>query len=457
MGREDNSRSNSNQSNRSLRKPPPSLGVGAHSIGGPGDFARANEGLNTSYYSKQAQQAAALRITNKEGAIPTTCSIPQQSRKEGDIVSKGSTDRTHEDSSISCSDEVARIPLEVDHFDGTPPPAQQEEKPQWIIPVVIMALTAVLAIVIPCAVILTREPEPANLIRATPPPLPVKANMTLQELQFLVPGSTEATLQDILRGDDTPQNMAIDWVKSDDGWDAYPDWRKVQRYAMTTIWFALNGPTWGNFLPIRLDWGSHHLHECEWNLKTTRHGGPLCDDNDRVISLSLRRLGYLNGQFPVEVERLDHLKAIDVSDSGGGQPVDKLFETILEEGSGDISRFLPNLEVYSHMGGQAGGSIPSWLGTLSKLTSLDLSENSFGSTIPSQLGLLTNMETLLLAGNDLTGSIPSEFNSLSMLTSFTAEENLLQESPLPGSFCSKEPMILLTTDWCQGHDQCCSS
>jgi len=51
-------------------------------------------------------------------------------------------------------------------------------------------------------------------------------------------------------------------------------------------------------------------------------------------------------------------------------------------------------------------SVPSWLGLLQQLTSLDLSSNSFSGSLPSQLGLLTRLVRLDLSMSELRGTIP---------------------------------------------------
>ena len=59
------------------------------------------------------------------------------------------------------------------------------------------------------------------------------------------------------------------------------------------------------------------------------------------------------------------------------------------------------------------GEIPSELGNLTNLESLNLENNNLRGEIPSELGNLTNLKSLYLEKNSLRGEIPSELGNLS--------------------------------------------
>ena len=76
------------------------------------------------------------------------------------------------------------------------------------------------------------------------------------------------------------------------------------------------------------------------------------------------------------------------------------------------------------------GSIPSELGSLTGLTSLNLRANALEGPIPPELGNLAGLEELWLDGNGLEGPIPPELGSLAHLRELNLRANAL-EGPVP--------------------------
>ena len=80
---------------------------------------------------------------------------------------------------------------------------------------------------------------------------------------------------------------------------------------------------------------------------------------------------------------------------------------------------------------QLHGSIPHQIGSLTKLTYLDVSNNQLTSSIPHQIGTLGELNSLDLSSNYLTGSIPSSLGYLTELTSLNLRKNQINGSIPP--------------------------
>merc|ERR1712087_1005398 len=64
------------------------------------------------------------------------------------------------------------------------------------------------------------------------------------------------------------------------------------------------------------------------------------------------------------------------------------------------------------MGNGIGGSIPTSIGLLSNLETLDISDNLFEGTIPTELGNLRNIVEVKINDNKLEGEVPRELAKL---------------------------------------------
>ena len=137
------------------------------------------------------------------------------------------------------------------------------------------------------------------------------------------------------------------------------------------------------------------------------------DDQGRVDILNLSG-NQLWGEIPSELGKLTSLISLDLSNN-------RL--------SGDIPPELGDLTSLNWLyldGNQLAGEIPSELGDLS-LSYLDLSNNQLSGEIPSELGDLTRLRSLLLYGNQLSGELP-DLNALNSLTHLSLGGNNLEIS-----------------------------
>ncbi len=141
------------------------------------------------------------------------------------------------------------------------------------------------------------------------------------------------------------------------------------------------------------------------------------------VTLENGRVGYLllnnnnlTGTIPTELGSMSKLKALYLGDND-------LAGTIPTE-LGNMSDLLA-LFLYEN---SLTGTIPTELGDLSKLTGLRLDGNDLSGQIPTELGNLSKLSYLDLGDNDLSGSIPSELGDLSDLILMYLDGNDLNGS-----------------------------
>ncbi|KAI8015564.1 Receptor-like protein 35 [Camellia lanceoleosa] len=100
-----------------------------------------------------------------------------------------------------------------------------------------------------------------------------------------------------------------------------------------------------------------------------------------------------------------------------------------------------NIHLRHHLEGcYLTGSIPEEIGSLSKLTELDLPGNNLEGLIPSSIGQLTNLTWLDLSSNRLSGPIPSSIGQLTNLTGLDLSSNRLS-GPIPSEIGKLERLV----------------
>ncbi len=63
----------------------------------------------------------------------------------------------------------------------------------------------------------------------------------------------------------SPQYKAFQWLLGDPSLMTYTDARKIQRFALATLYRATNGPGWLQ----RDGWLNYSVHECSWAFVAT--------------------------------------------------------------------------------------------------------------------------------------------------------------------------------------------
>jgi Leucine-rich repeat (LRR) protein len=136
--------------------------------------------------------------------------------------------------------------------------------------------------------------------------------------------------------------------------------------------------------------------------------------------------GGVYGTLPSQIGQLINLQTLDVSNNEltGSLPT-------------EIGQLI-NLQTLDAYGNQLTGSLPTEIGELANLQYFDVSWNQLTGSLPTQIGKFTNLTYLNVAGNVLTGSLPSQIGQMTNLQNFDMSNNrptgTLAVNPLMGSF-----------------------
>ncbi|VEU43972.1 unnamed protein product [Pseudo-nitzschia multistriata] len=169
-------------------------------------------------------------------------------------------------------------------------------------------------------------------------------------------------------------------------------WRTTQRYILAVLFYSMNGMSWDdsfNFMSTR--------DHCDWNKEfNTPRGrilkGVQCDDRGSVVDLDLSNNNLVGKQIPEEITFLSDLERLHLHANiiGGAMPQLNSFHKLKSLG-------LHDLDLH--------GSIPSYIGDMTGLTTLAFSQNKLTGSIPTSFKQLTDLRILGLDGNFLDGKI----------------------------------------------------
>jgi len=222
-------------------------------------------------------------------------------------------------------------------------------------------------------------------------------------------------------------------------------------FGLWMFYFSTDGPNW----EINTNWASSEYDRCQWygimcssdnqveriTLTQNRLKGTLPQELFLVTSLTSLDLNSNNlwGTVPPEIQYLASMRQLVLANNvlSGSCPPSIWALTNLEvlnienndltghidEDSGIFD--LTKLEVLSLLGLNMKGSIPTQIGYLSRLSSLDVSLNFFESTLPTEIGLLSYLRLLNLSGVGLMGKVPTQIGHLTQLQVFWINDNLL--------------------------------
>lgn len=167
------------------------------------------------------------------------------------------------------------------------------------------------------------------------------------------------------------------------------------------------------------------------NMAITSWSGVTISSN-RVSGLSLggsSTNGFIEGGIPINLWKISKLTSVDFSNNNLTGEIPTSISKLRDITTLDLSN------------NSLSGEIPVPITKLSGLTALDLSNNRLTGEIPARFRILSNLKTLDLSSNMLTGAIPGHLGALTNLTSLKISNNLLS-----GSIPNRIASLIKTSD-----------
>lgn len=190
------------------------------------------------------------------------------------------------------------------------------------------------------------------------------------------------------------QSKAIHWMAEEDPMrvSITHDQEFMQRYLLSTIYYALDGPAWAhetNFLSGR--------ETCNWNnmiqglSKVNIEIGVSCRSGQNIKQIFLPKLG-LKGTLPEEFGYLLSLEDLN------------LFQNHITGSIPEGWKRLTHLKTLILHDNKIGGNLPIWISSL-PLKTLNLASNRFVGEVPTLSEMQLHLETLSLENNSFQGSL----------------------------------------------------
>jgi len=202
----------------------------------------------------------------------------------------------------------------------------------------------------------------------------------------------------------------------------YNDERFIQRYVLTVLGRSLGISGWDK----SIGWRDGSMDECDWfgiecsdRSVSMRDGARNTEELLPMVTRICLVRNSLKGSIPDELIMLRHLEKLELSHNDLSGPI--------PEGIAALQS-LKRIWLQNTTG--VTGTIPTEIGNLPQLKSLDLAENRLSGTIPKELGNLADLRMISLYDNRLVGTIPNEITKCTLLMQLFLDKNELT-GPLP--------------------------
>jgi hypothetical protein len=273
---------------------------------------------------------------------------------------------------------------------------------------------------------------------SSPSASPVAADgfVVTDQVLFDMLSSTSSGAAERIRGNATPQNEAYFWLEGSANVASFDDSKKIQRFAMATLFFSTDGPnSWSDSGVWATD-----IDECQWSIdgSISCAGGVLTTiefDNNNLMGPLPPEIGLLTGltQFSIKGDP----DSVNPGLSGGIPS--EIGELVLLDGfvltNHDMTEPLPTeigqlslLSSFNLNDNGIPGPIPAEIGNLALVGNFNLAQNNFDGPIPTTVGQLLNCAQFNVGQNLLSGDIPTEIGNMVLLKGLYLNNNDLRGS-----------------------------
>jgi len=301
--------------------------------------------------------------------------------------------------------------------------------PVWLWPVVAVVgcLTVCLAIILPI-VLLKKDDDSSNNND-------IKQIITVNTSVVELP---EYSIKAIQNSPASPQALAYLWMAADPNLDKYDQSRRLQRYAMATVFYAFRGENWTSAKDATNNWLSYDTEECFWFQQEPEEELDANAGIGTLIAASTSRVSNCWGDVPiVDDPVVDGASNQNVTTTAQSESNNQSTTTAPgtvtseskraaalggfikvdedeEDGHGNIfdhrrrRRFLRSLQEEEQTTQAGSNRGPDWA-----LHRLNLPGNGLLGRIPPELYLLSDLEMIDLSNNDIFGGDEQVPNLLS--------------------------------------------
>jgi Leucine-rich repeat (LRR) protein len=145
----------------------------------------------------------------------------------------------------------------------------------------------------------------------------------------------------------------------------------------------------------------------------------------------------LNGPLPSEVGNLSGLISLNLNDNNLSGGIPQSLGTLI------------NLQFLNMKENPLGGTLPANLGNSNTLQRIDLRSTGVSGSIPPEWGNIASLDNLAMSGNKLSGPLPPELGNLTNLTSMNFGENSQLTGTLPDTFANLTSLNKIEIDGTQ--------